>query len=245
MPAGAVDRMSHPGAARVGPASPAPLGARAIAVFRRDGLLLVRGALAPAVAADLDAAVGLMLRDAGPEATAWYEIADMGAAADAHLLAACARTARLEALVEPLVGPGGAMWSGALVFASERGAAAATWRQDGAAWPPHRIETVSVRVALDRVDRDNGCPRLLPRSHERLVREIRNARDPRRLALPLDRIDPTIVVEAVRDRGEITLYDGRTFRCEPPNRSGRRRAAVVFRYAPAESRGEATRADPR
>ena len=36
------------------------------------------------------------------------------------------------------------------------------------------------------------------------------------------------------DPGALTVYDVATLTCEPANRSGRRRAAVVFHYVPAD-----------
>jgi hypothetical protein len=225
----------------VADAAPPRLTEHEAAAFRRDGLVLPRRTLEPALAARLFAAAEVAVRDAGPALAACCEIVGSGGAdASEHPLVSCARAIRLDGLIEPLVGLGSLLWGCALWFAAQPDAAVVAWHQDDAP-----IGTVTVRIALDRVDRDNGCTRLLPRSHERLVREIRNARDRRHLALQPDGIDPAIVVEAVRERGGLTLYDGQTFRCEPANRSGRHRAAVVFRYAPAGSPSAAVRADPR
>ncbi|HUA55534.1 MAG TPA: phytanoyl-CoA dioxygenase family protein [Candidatus Sulfotelmatobacter sp.] len=205
-----------------------------VAAFRRDGFVLPRGSIAPtrvarlaALAADREASAGSCAADVG---------ACAGAPPPADPVAAWARDAGLAELVAPLLGSRGRLWRYAVLFVSPHAPPWVPWRQGGEAGPRRPSGIVSVRVALDAADPDNGCMRLLPRSHERLVREIRNAGDRRRLALPPDGVDRAITVAAVCQPGALTLYDVDTFHCEPANRSGRPRAAVAFHYVPAGSR---------
>jgi len=196
-----------------------------VAAFRQDGFVLPRGSIAPTMVAQLAAIA------ADPVASAGLCATDVGAD---DPVVAWARDAGLAELVAPLLGSRGRLWRYAVLFGSSHAPPWVPWRQGEAGlWRPSGI--VSVRVALDAADPDNGCMRLLPRSHERLVREIRNARDRRRLALPPDGVDRAITVAAVCRSGALTLYDADTFHCEPANRSGRPRTAVAFHYVPAGS----------
>jgi hypothetical protein len=207
------------------------LAEREVAAFRREGFVLPRQPMAPGLVARLAALVaGRAAADAdGTEADG------IGAPpVPGDPIATWAGEACLADLVAPLLGSPPWLWRYSVVA---RGAASTPWRPAGAAWSDCPAGAVFVRVALDAVDRGNGCLRLLPRPHERLVREIRNARQRRALALPPDRIDPAITVEAVRQSGELTLYDVETFQCEPENPSDRARAAVVFHYAAAGAAG--------
>lgn len=213
---------NQPGGEGVAEPAPSGLAAHEIAAFRRDGLVLPRCSIAASLVARLAALVSGGGRDAPRTPD--------------DAIIAWARDARLAELVAPLLGSTVRLWR--CTALSSAASTATPWRPDSTAWPDGPSAVVSVRVALDAADRDNGCVRLLPRSHERLVREIRNARHRRDLALPPDHVDRAIVVDAVRRSGELTLYDAQTLYCEPENRSARPRAAVTFHYVPAESGAE-------
>ena len=198
-----------------------------VAAFRREGFVLPRWSMAPWLVARLAALVAVRVAAdpdrTDPDGTGATPVPD-------DPFAACARDAGLADLVVPLLESSAWLWR---YVVAPRGAASTWWRSASAACPDCPAGVVCVRVALDAVDGGNGCLRLLPRAHERLVREIRNARHRRELALPSDRIDPAITVEAVRQPGGLTLYDIAIFHCEPENRSDRPRAAVIFYYAAA------------
>jgi len=209
--------------------------------FRRDGMVLPGRAIAPLNLARLAAAAEAAARAGGDRNP------HCGGGDSAAALRAGARDPDLLDLIEPLIGPDIVLWRSELVHLADHATDGVPWHLDGADWPLRPLETLSVRIALDRVDRATGCMRLLPRPHERLVREIRAARDRRSLALAPAAIDPDLAVDAVRDPGAITLYDVGTFYCELPNRSARRRAAVVYRFIAAQVRFEGARpagADP-
>jgi hypothetical protein len=211
------------------------------AAFRRDGMVLPGRAIAPIGLARLAAAAEAAAR-AGGGSDRHCGGGDVAAA-----LRAGARDPDLLDLIEPLIGPDIVLWRSELLHLADHAADGVPWHLDGADWPLRPLETLSVRIALDRADRANGCMRLLPRPHERLVREIRAARDRCSVALPPDAIDPDLAVDAVREPGAITLYDVDTFYCEPPNRSAHRRAALVYRFIAAPVRFEGARpagADP-
>jgi hypothetical protein len=199
-------------AGRAGPV----LTVEEIGAFRRDGFVLPRYRLEPSGLAGLISAVDGI---AVPHALDPHE----GDNAAATSILGCALDEALHGMAESLLGSRSVLWRSELLHRAPGGV---PWHQD--AGPP---ESLSVRVALDRVDRGM---RLLPRGHERLVREVRNARDRLDLALAPEAVDPAIAVEAVRAPGELILYDGRTLYCEPPNRSGGRPAAIVFRYRPCD-----------
>jgi hypothetical protein len=209
--------------------------------FRRDGLALPAYAIGPSDLARLAAAAAAAMR------AGCRRDPHCGAGDAAAVLRAGACAPGLLGLIAPLIGPDIVLWRCELVHLSDSAGDAVPWHVDGTDWPLRPLETLSVRIALDRVDRASGCMRLLPRPHERLVREIRAARDRRALALAPDLVDPAIVVAAVRDPGGITLHDVDTFYCEPANRAGHRRAAIVYRFMAAHVRFEGARpagADP-
>ena len=204
--------------------SDATLSAAERAAFARDGFVLPRAVVGPSPVAALTAALATMAPVArldDPASAPWR---------------ACAEAPALRTLIAPLLGAEAVPWRCVLRHAGEPDTEPPGWRSDDSAWPARPGAVVAVRLALDRADRANGCLLLLPRSHERLVRALRNARVGAAVALAPDAVDPAITVAAVRDPGMLTLYDPGTLVCAPANPSGRRRAAVVFYYLSASAR---------
>jgi hypothetical protein len=199
------------------------LTAEEIGAFRRDGFVLPRCRLAPSLLAGLLRAVDGI---AVPDAINPHEGGGRAAAA----ILGCALDEALLGMVELVLGSGVRLWRSEVLQRAP--SSAVPWHQDGGP-----SESLSMRVALDHVSRAAGGMRLLPRGHERLVREVRNARDRFQLALAPEAVDPAITVAGPREPGAIVLYDGRTLYCEPPNQSGRRCAAIVFRYRPRDAAG--------
>jgi hypothetical protein len=188
------------------------LSAADCAAFRRDGFVLPGVAVGRVAVAALGAAVGAARSDATVAAA----------------LPACADDVRaaIARLIGPLIGADAVLAPGVVLPAD----APAGWRAARATAPDGAV--LVVRLALERADRTTGCLRLLPRPHERLVRALRNAPPGAAgragLVLAADAVDAAIAVAAVRDPGMLTLYDPDTLVCEPADRPGPRRAAVVF-----------------
>ena len=93
-------------------------------------------------------------------------------------------------------------------------------------------------IALDDVDRDNGCMRVIPGSHRmgEFAHEVSDRDD-----LVLNNVlnDPRIDLDAVRDitlrAGQLSLHDVDIVHGSQPNTSGRRRAGYAIRYMPSTS----------
>ncbi|MBI3513801.1 MAG: phytanoyl-CoA dioxygenase family protein [Proteobacteria bacterium] len=210
------------------------------AAFQRDGFVLPQLTVGAHHVVAMAAATAVLVRTAGPAAAGRIDDPHRAATGlDGNPFRACAADPSLHELIAPLLGSVGVLWRSVLLHAAEAAAPDGGWRAADAAWVPRPRVALAVRIALDRADRGNGCLRLLPRPHERLVRALRNTRARSGLAVASHEVDDAIVVEAVRDPGALTLYDIATLTCEPANRSGRPRAAVVFHYVPADARTRA------
>jgi ectoine hydroxylase-related dioxygenase (phytanoyl-CoA dioxygenase family) len=94
-------------------------------------------------------------------------------------------------------------------------------------------------VAIDAATPENGCMRFIPGSHRRegLYRHHQSKREALVLNLELDadQFDERSAVDVVLEPGQISLHDVRMIHGSPPNRSGKRRAALIMRYMPASS----------
>ncbi|MEL6873822.1 MAG: phytanoyl-CoA dioxygenase family protein, partial [Pseudomonadota bacterium] len=67
--------------------------------------------------------------------------------------------------VSQLIGDDVILW-GCHIFCKPGGSGFETpWHQDGHYWPIRPLATCTVWIALDRSDRENGCLKVIPRSH--------------------------------------------------------------------------------
>ncbi len=141
-------------------------------------------------------------------------------------------------LVEPLTGPDIVLWAAAVFCKPAAKGLEVPWHQDGQYWPIRPRATVTAWIALDEVDRGNGCMRVIPGSHR--MGEFSHAISDRE-DLVLNNVldDPRIDLDLARDielqPGQVSLHDVDIVHGSQPNTSGRRRAGLAVRYMPATS----------
>ncbi len=115
-----------------------------------------------------------------------------------------------------------------------------SWHQDASYWPLTPSRTVTVWLAIDDADEENGAMAVVPRSHlhgqipfarsEAGERNVLNQTvlDPRRYG-----VDP---VPFVMTAGQISLHTDLLLHGSNPNLSGRRRCGLTIRFVPPEVR---------
>jgi hypothetical protein len=141
-------------------------------------------------------------------------------------------------LVEPLVGPDIALWTSHFISKEPFTGRATPWHEDSAFWNGRLSEydrIVTVWLALGPSNRENGCMRVIPGTHENGgFSEYR----------PTDMTTQTFHAEIVQveeeqavyfelERGECSLHDGRIVHGATPNTSPVRRTGYTMRYCPA------------
>ena len=84
--------------------------------------------------------------------------------------------------------------------------------QDGNYWPIRPLATCTVWLALDRSDRDNGCLRVVPKSHAGCREYEHYTTESKGVVLnqyipgdTLDQLEPAVDVEL--DPGQFSLHD--------------------------------------
>ena len=112
------------------------------------------------------------------------------------------------------------------------GGPATPWHQDVAFYPiGHRFDTFTIWVALDDVDRRNGCMEFIPGSHEGPLlkhRSINN--DPRIHGIETLEADHSLAVSCPLRAGGATLHHRNTLHYTAPNvtNEARRAYALIF-----------------
>ena len=142
-------------------------------------------------------------------------------------------------LVETAIGGDIIFWGCQVFCKPGQQGLAVPWHQDGQYWPIRPLATCTVWIALDRVDRENGCLRVVPGSHR--DREVFHHHENRSPELALiqeldqDQFNEDAAVDIVLEPGQMSLHDIYMVHGSAPNTSGRRRAGVALRYMPSTS----------
>jgi ectoine hydroxylase-related dioxygenase (phytanoyl-CoA dioxygenase family) len=141
--------------------------------------------------------------------------------------------------VEQLIGPDVILW-GCHVFCKPAGDGHETpWHQDGHYWPIRPLATCTVWVALEPSTRDNGCLRVIPRSHLARTSHPHLHEDRQDVALQQrlaeTAFDAASAVDLQLQPGQMSMHDVYMIHGAQANRSSKRRAGVALRYMPGSS----------
>jgi ectoine hydroxylase-related dioxygenase (phytanoyl-CoA dioxygenase family) len=138
-------------------------------------------------------------------------------------------------LVEPVIGPDIGLFASAFLSKEAYSGRATPWHEDSYFWQDRfdRMDRIAtVWLALDPVDRENGCMRVLPGSHLETGSEYDFA-DPDTNSF--DRVvkgdvDESKAVDFELDANQCSLHDARIIHGATANGSPRRRAGYTIRY---------------
>lgn len=142
-------------------------------------------------------------------------------------------------MVADLIGDDIILW-GTTVFGKPAHKGKATpWHQDGQYWPMRPLASCSAWIAIDDVDTENGCMRVIPGSHKgsHLLTHHTNEADDLTLnqELDTDQYDEDSAVDIVLKLGQMSFHDINMVHGSRHNTSDRRRAGYVLRFMPATS----------
>jgi ectoine hydroxylase-related dioxygenase (phytanoyl-CoA dioxygenase family) len=150
-----------------------------------------------------------------------------------------ARDPEIVELVSSVIGEDVILW-GCHVFCKPAGEGYETpWHQDGHYWPIRPLATCTVWVALEPSTRENGCLRVIPRSH--VGQHLHPHLHEERTDLTLNQrmadgtFDEATAVDLELEPGQMSLHDVYMIHGAAANTSGQRRTGVALRYMPATS----------
>ena len=137
-------------------------------------------------------------------------------------------------LVEGILGPNFFMWASNFFIKEPFSTATVGWHQDAYYWPMTPQHSVTVWLAFDDVDEENGAMQIIPKSHRGgLIQHKRSSQTDSVLTLELERgsFREDTAVQFKLKAGEISLHDDRAIHGSPANPSARRRAGLTIRYS--------------
>ncbi len=148
-----------------------------------------------------------------------------------------AQDAQLVELISDAIGADVILW-GCQVFCKPGGDGLETpFHQDGHYWPIRPLATCTAWIALDPSKKENGCLRVVPRSHagKELFPHLREDREDLVLTNRIQDFDESTAVDIELEPGQMSLHDVYMIHGATVNRSPMRRAGVAIRYMPGSS----------
>jgi ectoine hydroxylase-related dioxygenase (phytanoyl-CoA dioxygenase family) len=145
-------------------------------------------------------------------------------------------------LVEPFLGPDFALWSSHFICKEPQIGRATPWHEDSAYWKGRldRMDQIlTVWLALDRVDRENGCMKVIAGSQHNGFSEyepVDPALNTFGRQIVASQVDESRTVYFELEPNQCSLHDARLIHGADPNTSTRRRCGYTLRYMAQTSR---------
>jgi hypothetical protein len=139
-------------------------------------------------------------------------------------------------LVEPIIGPDIGLFSSHFISKEPFTGRATPWHEDSAYWNgrfDRYDQIVTVWLALDASDEENGAMKVIPGTHSHGFSEyelVDQADNTFPDAIKAGSFDPSQAVTFALAPNECSLHDSRLIHGAEPNRSPRRRAGYTMRY---------------
>jgi len=149
------------------------------------------------------------------------------------------REPRIVACVKDLLGPDVIGWGSHFFCKLPRDKKSVAWHQDASYWPLSVSKTVTVWLAIDDADTENGCMRFVPRSHLYGQLEYRSSGNEEENVLNQTVENPERFgdpVNAVLKAGEISMHSDLLLHGSEANNSSRRRCGLTLRYCSPDVR---------
>lgn len=142
-------------------------------------------------------------------------------------------------LVEPLIGPNIGLWSSHFIAKEPLVGKQTPWHEDSAYWKGRmdRLDKiVTVWLAIDRSNQENGCMRVIPGTHTNGFSEYEAvSEDSNIFSSQIKNIDESKAVYFELEPGECSLHDSRIIHGAKANTSEFRRCGYTMRYFSTEA----------
>ena len=146
---------------------------------------------------------------------------------------------RLVAYMRDVIGDDIACWSLHCFCKLPHDEKQVSWHQDAYYWPFEQSRTVTIWLALDDADPDNGCMQYVAGSHRHGAIEHRVTREDEKNALrfTVDGVEAHgRIVDVTLKAGQISVHTDMLLHGSGPNPSDRRRCGLTMRYVDANVR---------
>jgi phytanoyl-CoA hydroxylase len=212
--------------------------ADALARYERDGYAVFRGVIDPGLVDEGRRHVGWLLRrhpDLRPE-----QLGTELVAGDPFWVRLVGDH-RLLDVAERFVGPDIALFASHYIAKPPATGQAVLWHQDAGFWPLEPMSVVTLWLALDDTDPENGCLRVIPGTHRWEVAKNRRRDDTENVIGAEIDVDPATIdesaaVDMLLRAGDVEVHHPNIVHGSHANRSDRWRRGLTIRYIPTSTR---------
>lgn len=150
-----------------------------------------------------------------------------------------AKTPAILDIVEDLLGPNVVCWATHYFCKLPGDDKGVSWHQDCTYWPLTPTKTITVWLAIDDADKENGCMEVVPGSHlqggiSHKESDVSEKNVLTQTVADMSKYSPPVAIEL--KAGQISLHSDLTIHGSLPNRSNRRRCGLTLRYCPTDVR---------
>ncbi len=213
---------------------------RDIARFSAEGYVLIDERLDAAVIDEARARLDAMLARVGPEHRPECLVEPHAHAVDWQFwLSLCRHPRVLDHVAACLGSDELLLMMSHLIVKPPRDGLPLLWHQDNTYWPSvHGTEIVTVWLALDDADLENGCMEIIPTTHvgaPALQQLPTDGSDLLRTQVAVTPAQEATAMPAALKAGAMSIHDSFVIHGSKPNTSARRRAGYTMRYGDART----------
>ncbi len=148
---------------------------------------------------------------------------------------------RLLDIAEAFIGEDIALFASHYIAKPPHNGQPVLWHQDGSYWPLEPMEVITLWVALDDADPENGCMRIIPGTqNQRLLSmdEMDSIPEGNVLGSGIqpDQIDEAGAVDVILKAGDVSIHHPNVIHGSDANLSDRWRRGLTIRYIPASTK---------
>ena len=205
-----------------------------IEAYSRDGYVLVRDVIDADLLAEMRQHVEWLQKRYGEDA----ELLQIACNNSDPFWLRIVGDDRLLDLAQDFVGPDIALFASGYFCKAANSGKPVLWHQDGAYWPLEPMQAVTLWLAVDDSTPENGCMRVIGRSHREQVLPHASRLDvPNFLSSGIDAaVNEGQAVDLVLRAGDVSIHHPNIIHGSNANLSARRRCGLAIRYIAATTR---------
>jgi phytanoyl-CoA hydroxylase len=146
---------------------------------------------------------------------------------------------RLLDAAEAFIGSDIALFASHYIAKRPRDGQEVLWHQDGSYWPLEPVKVVTLWLALDSTDPENGCLRVIPESQHLDLQEMQERNDVDNVlgsGMDGSLVDESQAVDILLEPGGVEIHHPNLIHGSHANTSDRWRRGLTIRYIPASTR---------
>ena len=146
---------------------------------------------------------------------------------------------RLLDIAQQFIGPDIALFASHYISKPPFDGQPVLWHQDGSYWPLDPMEVVTLWLAVDDSNPENGCMRVIPHTQHTDLQEMKRRTDVQNVlnsGMDASLVDETNAVDCTLPRGGVSVHHPNLIHGSNANHSPHRRCGLTIRYIPTSTR---------